>query len=114
MIYPTHFNAFRLNAEATFYSSTGICANGRTPSENRRRYGLCAACNRGRLGDRALVSRSGVRVLVTITDRIGHGSSIDLRPEAARILMGRKYRVIGRMSVRLRVLQSHQRRLSSK
>ena len=53
----------------------------------------------GRLGDRLeLTSRSGRRVYVTVTDRGGMGRDVvDLRPEAALALMGRDYKVIGRL-----------------
>ena len=86
-------------ASATFFADHCRAANGHTPAANKRRYGLCAAYNSGRLGDRLeLTSRSGRRVCVTVTDRGGMGRDVvDLRPEAARALMGRDYRIIGRL-----------------
>ena len=86
-------------AQATFFSDTCRAANGKTPTQNRRKYGYCAAYNRGRLGDRlALSSRSGRCVRVTVTDRGGMGRDVvDLRPEAALVLMGRNYKTIGRL-----------------
>ena len=86
-------------AQATFFSDTCRAANGKTPAANRRKYGYCAAYNRGRLGDRlALSSRSGRCVRVTVTDRGGMGRDVvDLRPEAALVLMGRNYKTIGRL-----------------
>ena len=90
---------FILLAQATFFSDTCKAANGKTPAQNRREYGLCAAYNQGRLGDRlALCSRSGRVAIVTVTDRGGMGRGVvDLRPEAALVLMGRNYRTIGRL-----------------
>ncbi len=85
-------------ASATWYAGGSKCANGRTPAENRARYGLCAACNQGRLGDKVLASRGGRRVLVTITDRIGAHSDLDLRPEAAKVLLGPRYKFVGRVN----------------
>ena len=86
-------------AQATFFNDTCRAANGKTPAANRRKYGYCAAYNRGRLGDRlALSSRSGRCVRVTVTDRGGMGRDVvDLRPEAALVLMGRNYKTIGRL-----------------
>ena len=86
-------------AQATFFADHCRAANGLTPSANRRKYGLCVAYNRGRLGDKLeLVSRAGRRVYVTVTDRGGMGRDVvDLRPEAALSLMGQKYKVIGRL-----------------
>ena len=86
-------------AQATFFNDTCKAANGKTPAANRRKYGLCAAYNEGELGDRlALSSRSGRCVRVTVTDRGGMGRDVvDLRPEAALVLMGRNYKTIGRL-----------------
>lgn len=112
MLAPILVHSALVMASATWYGSGSLCANGKSPAENRARYGLCAACNRERLGDRVLASlpsRHGVRggrVLVTITDRIGAGSDLDLRPEAAKVLLGPRYRIVGRVSgVRLRVIR---------
>ena len=90
---------FVILAQATFFNDTCRAANGHTPAQNRRHYGLCAAYNQGRLGDRlALSSRSGRVAIVTVTDRGGMGRGVvDLRPEAALVLMGRNYRTIGRL-----------------
>ena len=86
-------------AQATFFNDTCRAANGKTPTQNRRKYGYCAAYNRGRLGDRlALSSRSGRCVRVTITDRGGMGRAVvDLRPEAFAKLAGPGWRSIGRL-----------------
>ena len=86
-------------AQATFFSDTCRAANGKTPAANRREYGYCAAYNRGRLGDRlVLSSRSGRCVRVTVTDRGGMGrETIDLRPEAFAKLAGPGWRSIGRL-----------------
>lgn len=104
--------------EATFYTDRCRDANGRTPAQNAHRYGLCAAMNGVRLGSRVLVSRSGgrgrtCRVIVTITDRIGHGSDVDLRPRAAQEVMGGRYQVIGRIKVKLHVLSQGKQRKHS-
>ena len=86
-------------AQATFFNDTCKAANGKTPAANRRKYGYCAAYNRGRLGDRlALSSRSGRCVRVTVTDRGGMGRDVvDLRPEAFAKLAGPGWRSIGRL-----------------
>ena len=86
-------------AQATFFSDTCRAANGKTPAANRRKYGYCAAYNRGRLGDRlALSSRSGRCVRVTVTDRGGMGRDVvDLRPEAFAKLAGPGWISIGRL-----------------
>ena len=86
-------------ASATFFADHCRAANGLTPAANRRKYGLCAAYNRGELGDKLrLASRSGRRVYVTVTDRGGMGrDTVDLRPEAALALMGAQYKIIGRL-----------------
>ena len=86
-------------ASATFFADHCRAANGLTPSANRHKYGLCAAYNRGHLGDKLrLASRSGRRIYVTVTDRGGMGrDTVDLRPEAALALMGAQYKVIGRL-----------------
>ena len=86
-------------AQATFFNDTCKAANGKTPAANRRKYGFCAAYNRGRLGDRlALSSRSGRCVRVTVTDRGGMGRDVvDLRPEAFAKLAGPGWRSIGRL-----------------
>ena len=85
--------------QATFFSDTCKAANGKTPTQNRRKYGYCAAYNRGRLGDRlALSSRSGRCVRVTVTDRGGMGRDVvDMRPEAFAKLAGPSWRSIGRL-----------------
>ena len=45
-------------------------------------------------------------VVVMVTDRIGHGTTIDLRPEAARVLMGKHFRKVGRLwGVRVREVE---------
>ena len=90
---------FVILAQATFFSDTCKAANGKTPAQNRRHYGLCAAYNQGRLLDRLqLASRSGHVINVTVTDRGGMGRGVvDLRPEAALVLMGKNYRTIGRL-----------------
>ena len=101
-------------ASATFFADHCRAANGHTPAANRRRYGLCAAYNLGRLGDRLeLTSRSGRRVYVTVTDRGGMGRDVvDLRPEAALALMGRNYRDIGRLhGVTIRIAKKQKRKL---
>ena len=100
-------------ASATFFADHCRAANGHMPAENKRRYGLCAAYNSGRLGDRLeLTSRSGRRVYVTVTDRGGMGRDVvDLRPEAALALMGRNYRKIGRLhGVTIRMARRGKRR----
>ena len=90
---------FILLAQATFFSDTCRAANGHTPAQNRRHYGLCAAYNQGRLGDRlALCSRSGRVAIVTVTDRGGMGRGVvDCRPEAFAKLAGPGWRNIGRL-----------------
>ena len=90
---------FILLAQATFFNDTCKAANGKTPAQNRRKYGLCAAYNEGRLLDRLqLASRSGRVAIVTVTDRGGMGRDVvDLRPEAALVLMGKNYKTIGRL-----------------
>ena len=90
---------FILLAQATFFSDTCKAANGHTPAQNRRHYGLCAAYNQGRLGDRlALSSRSGRMAIVTVTDRGSMGRGVvDLRPEAFAQLAGPGWRNIGRL-----------------
>ena len=90
---------FILLAQATFFNDTCRAANGHTPAQNRRHYGLCAAYNEGRLLDRLqLASRSGRVAIVTVTDRGGMGREVvDLRPEAALVLMGKDYKTIGRL-----------------
>ena len=101
-------------ASATFFADHCRAANGQTPAANKRRYGLCAAYNLGRLGDRLeLTSRSGRRVYVTVTDRGGMGRDVvDLRPEAALALMGRNYREIGRLhGVTIRIAKKQKRKL---
>ena len=93
------FTPILILASATFFADHCRAANGLTPAANRRRFGLCAAFNQGRLGDKLeLTSRSGRRVYVTVTDRGGMGRDVvDLRPEAALSLMGQQYKVIGRL-----------------
>ena len=102
-------------AQATYFADHCRAANGLTPSANRRKYGLCVAYNRGRLGDKLeLVSRAGRRVYVTVTDRGGMGrDTVDLRPEAALSLMGQKYKVIGRLQgVSIRTVSRSRKRRS--
>ena len=104
-------------ASATFFADHCKAANGLTPAANRRKYGLCAAYNRGRLGDRLeLTSRAGRRVLVTVTDRGGMGrDTIDLRPDSALAFMGAQYKTIGRLrgvSIRTVTRSKHKRRIS--
>ena len=100
-------------ASATFFADHCKAANGLTPAANRRRFGLCVAYNRGRLGDKLeLVSRAGRRVYVTVTDRGGMGRDVvDLRPDSALALMGEKYKVIGRLQgVSIRTVSHASRR----
>ncbi len=89
----------------TFYRPDGLAANGASYRQNAARYGAFCAGNRWPLGTRLLLtSRAGRRVRVTVVDRIGYGSDVDCSVEAARALMGRRYAIIGRLSVRVRVL----------
>lgn len=90
---------FALLAQATFFNDHCRAANGHTPAENRRKYGFCAAYNRGRLGDRLqLASRSGRRIVVTVTDRGGMGRDVvDCRPEAFARLAGPNWQSLGRL-----------------
>ena len=90
---------FVILAQATFFSDTCKAANGKTPAQNRREYGFCAAYNEGRLLDRLqLASRSGRVAIVTVTDRGGMGRGVvDLRPEAFAKLAGPGWRTIGRL-----------------
>ena len=102
-------------ASATFFADHCKAANGKTPAQNRRKYGYCAAYNLGRLGDRLeLTSRAGRRVYVTVTDRGGMGRDVvDLRPEAALALIGPQYKSIGRLrgvSIRTVTRSKHKRR----
>ena len=103
---------FILLAQATFFNDTCKAANGKTPAQNRRHYGLCAAYNEGRLLDRLqLDSRSGRVAIVTVTDRGGMGRGVvDLRPEAFAKLAGPGWRSIGRLhGVTVKVL-AHSRK----
>lgn len=85
----------------TFYDNDGLAANGRTYAENTRLYGATCASNRFRLGTvLQLPSRSGGYVRTVVCDRIGHGSDIDLNVQAARAIMGRRFRGVGRVTVR--------------
>ena len=102
-------------ASATFFTDTCKAANGLTPAMNKRKFGLCVAYNRGRLGDKLeLTSRAGRRVVVTVTDRGGMGrDTIDLRPDSALALMGQKYKVIGRLQgVSIRTVSRSRKRRS--
>ncbi len=88
------------------------CANGKTYRENRRIYGYFCASNRYGLGSRVLVSRltipgvsrGGQRVRVVVVDRIGRGTDIDLDTAAFRSLAGTRWRIIGRLPVRVRLV----------
>ena len=94
----------------TYYANDHCrAANGLTYAANARR-GLFCAGNRWPLGTRLeLTSRGGRRVVVTVADRIGHGSDCDLSEPAARALMGSRYRIIGRVHARIHVLHLERR-----
>lgn len=84
----------------TFYENDGLAANGRTYTENTRLYGATCASNRHPLGTiLQLPSRSGGYVRVTVVDRIGHGTDLDLNVQGAKAVMGYGYRRVGRISV---------------
>ena len=95
-----------LRPSVTWYAPDGRAANGRTYGQNARRGFFCAS-NRYPLGTRLLLtSRGGRRVVVTVCDRIGHGSDCDLSESAAARLMGERFRRVGRVSARVRVVGS--------
>lgn len=92
---------------ATFYhDGTGRpCANGHSYAWNARHYGAFCAGNRWALGTHLeLASRSGRRVRVTVVDRIGSGSDVDCSETTFAALAGSRYKVVGRLPVRVRVL----------
>ena len=95
---------------ASFYTdhTSRPCANGRDYASNSRRYhGLFGASNRVPLGRRErLVSRCGWKVTgavtITIVDRVGRGTDYDLSPKAFRLLAGKHWKKVGRVTVRAR------------
>ncbi|MGI4792009.1 MAG: hypothetical protein ACRYFS_24565 [Janthinobacterium lividum] len=88
----------------TYYvdHSSRPCSNGSTYAANLRRYHHFVASNRFTLGSRlTLTSRAGRRVSVVVADRIGHGTDVDADAGTFRALAGPRYRLIGRLTVRV-------------
>ena len=87
-------------SSVTFYANDGMSASGFTYRQNERRFGghFCAARRGIRLGtEYVLTSRSGNRVRLIVADHIGHGSDFDIPPQIAYKLMGKRWRVVGRI-----------------
>ena len=91
-----------LRPSLTFYRDTTTCANGKTYGENLRRYHYFVASNHWPLGTRlALSSRYGAAGAI-VCDRVGHGTDYDADLPLAEKLMGRGWRKVGRVPVRVR------------
>jgi len=89
----------------TFYRPDGPAANGHSYAWNAARYGNFCASNHYPMQTRLLLTRrGGRRIVVTVADRIGHGSDVDCSERAFCALVGPRYRLIGRVTVQVRVL----------
>ena len=86
----------------TFYTDNGSrCANGLLYRQNARRYRYFVASNHYRLGSCVpLPSRYG-HARAYVVDRVGHGTDFDAGITLARVLMGRHFRDVGRVTVRV-------------
>ena len=87
----------------TYYtdSSSRKCSNGFTYRQNARKYHYFVASNHYRLGSCVpLTSRYG-HARAYVVDRVGHGTSFDANLALARVLMGRHFRDVGRVTVRV-------------
>ena len=87
----------------TFYtdSSRRKCSNGLTYRQNARKYRYFVASNHYRLGSCVpLTSRYG-HARAYVVDRVGHGTDFDANINLAKVLLGRHYRDVGRVTVRV-------------
>ena len=86
----------------TWFADNGSrCANGKSYAANTRRYRYFVASNHYRLGSCIpLTSRYG-HARAYVVDRVGHGTDFDASISLAKVLLGRHYRDVGRVTVRV-------------